>query len=44
MRILVFMLITGIFLLFLFLAIAFGVAVGIVLGYETLKKKGKENG
>lgn len=44
MRILAFMIITGVFLLFLFLAISFGVAMGIILGYETLKKKDKENG
>lgn len=44
MKILALMIITGIFLLFLFLAIAFGVAMGIILGYETLKKKDKENG
>lgn len=44
MKILALMIITGIFLLFLFLAIAFGVAMGIIIGYETLKKKDKENG
>ena len=44
MRILAFLIITGALLLLLSIAIAFGVSVGIVLGYETLKKKGKENG
>ena len=44
MRILALMIITGVFLVFLFLAITFGVAMGIILGYESLKKKDKENG
>lgn len=44
MRILALMIITGVFLLFLTIAIALGVAMGIILGYETLKKKDKENG
>lgn len=44
MRILAFMVITAVFLVFLFLAITFGVAMGIILGYESLKKKDKENG
>lgn len=43
MRILALMIITGGFLVFLFLAISFGVAMGIILEYETLKKKDKEN-
>lgn len=43
MRILALMIITGVFLLFLFLAISFGVAMGIILGYETLRKKGGKN-
>ena len=42
MRILAFMIITGVLLVLLFLAISFGVAVGIILGYETLKRKDKE--
>lgn len=44
MRILALMIITGVFFVFLFLAITFGVAMGIILGYESLKKKDKENG
>ena len=44
MRILALMIITGVFFVFLFLAITFGVAMGIILGYECLKKKDKENG
>lgn len=43
MKILSLMIITGVFLLLLTIAISFGVAMGIVLGYETLKKKDKEN-
>lgn len=43
MKILSLMIITGVFLLLLSIAISFGVAMGIVLGYETLKKKDKEN-
>ena len=43
MRILALMIITGVFFVFLFLAITFGVAMGIILGYETLKKKGGED-
>ena len=43
MRILAFMIITGVILLFLTIAISFGVAMGIILGYETLKRKGGEN-
>ena len=44
MKILALMIITGVFLLLLFVAIAFGVAMGIILGYETLKKAEKKNG
>ena len=44
MRILALMIITGVFLLFLTIAISFGVAIGIILGYESLKKKDKKNG
>lgn len=43
MRILALMIITVVFLLLLTIAISFGVAMGIVLGYETLKNKDKEN-
>lgn len=44
MKILALMIITGVFLMFLFVAIAFGVAMGIILGYDTLKKMDKKNG
>ena len=44
MRILALMIITVVFLVLLTIAISFGVAMGIILGYETLKKKDKENG
>ena len=42
MRILALMIVTGVFLLLLFLAITFGVAMGIVLGYMTINKKGRK--
>ena len=44
MKILALMIITGVFLMFLFVAIAFGVAMGIILGYDTLNKMDKKNG
>ncbi len=44
MKILALLIIIGILLVLLFLSITFGVSMGIILGYETLKKKDKENG
>ena len=44
MKILALMIITVVFFLFLVIAISIGVAMGIILGYETLKKKDKKNG
>lgn len=43
MRILALMIVTGILLVLLFMAITFGVAMGIILGYESLKRKGGKN-
>ncbi len=43
MRAIAFLIILGVSLLLLAIAITFGVAMGIVLGYETLKRKGGKN-
>ena len=42
MRVIAFLIITGILLILLFFAIMFGVAMGIIVGNETLKKGGKK--
>ena len=43
MRILALMIITGVILLLLTIVISFGVAVGIILGYKTLRNQNDNN-